>query len=130
MNSPVSGSREIALMVKSRRRAASSYDRSGIALDREAFMAASGLRLTAGQRDVEAAHLVDRKALADEVDAPERLEEAAKVRGADAEDLEIEILRLRGRGARRERSRRRAARGRRDRGRLRQSRARAPPASR
>ena len=77
--SPVSGSREIALIVKSRRRAASSTRASGSPCDRESLVAAAGLRLAARQRHVEAADLVDREALADRVDAAERSSSAAQI---------------------------------------------------
>ena len=51
--SPVSGSHEIALMVKSRRRAASCSGHRRIALHRESAVAAAGLRFAARQRHVE-----------------------------------------------------------------------------
>ena len=76
--SPVSGSHEIALMVKSRRRAASAIDIAGIAGHVEAAVAAAGFRLAARQRDVDVADLVDLKALADRLDAAERFEQRAQ----------------------------------------------------
>ena len=52
--SPVSGSQEIALTVKSRRRAASSKRHGRIAGDGEALVSAPGLRLAPWQRHVDA----------------------------------------------------------------------------
>ena len=82
----------MALIVKSRRRAASSIDRVGIAFDGEALVAAADLRLAARQRHVDRADLVDGEALADGVDAAEGVEERAQPIGAEAEHLEIEVL--------------------------------------
>ena len=70
-SSSVSGSQAIALTVKSRRRAASSSDRSGSPVDLEALVSAADLRFAAGQRDVDVADLVDGEALADGVHRPE-----------------------------------------------------------
>ena len=61
-----------------------------IALDVEALVAAAGLRLAARQRDVDVADLVDGEALADGVDAAERLEQRAQPIGRHAEHLEVE----------------------------------------
>ena len=66
-----SGSQAMALIVKSRRRAASAGDSVGIALDGEALVSAAGLRLAPRQRDVETGDLVDGEALADGIDAAE-----------------------------------------------------------
>ena len=120
--SPVSGSHEIALTVKSRRRAASAIDMSGSPVDDEAAVAAAGLRLAARQRHVDVADLVDLKALADGLDAAERLEQRAQPIAGQAEDLEVDVASTRaGRAADRAPSRRRSARGRRRRGRRRRS---------
>ncbi len=77
--SPVSGSREIALIVKSRRRAASSIDSAGSPVDGESLVPAAGLRLAARERDVEIADLVDGEALADRLDVAESLRAAREV---------------------------------------------------
>ncbi len=92
MCSPVSGSRPMALMVKSRRRAASANDIPGSPSTGEAAMSAAGLRLAPGQRHVDGADLVDRKALAHRLDPPEPREQRRQVRRRDAEDLEVEVL--------------------------------------
>ena len=78
--SPVSGSKAIALIgeVAAARRVLDGH--VGIALDGEAAMAAAGLRIAARQRDVDAADLVDREALADGVD---RAEPCQQRRAAD-----------------------------------------------
>ena len=80
--SSVSGSHEMALTVKSRRRAASSIGHRRIAGDREAAVAAARLRLAPRQRDVDVADLVDLKALADRFDAAEWLRAAPAARSA------------------------------------------------
>ena len=80
--SPVSGSQEMALMVKSRRRAASSSEQRRVAGDGEAAVPAAGLRLAPRQRHVESGDLVDGEALADGVDAAERA--AASLAAASA----------------------------------------------
>ena len=93
--SPVSGSNEIALIVKSRRRAASSTLIAGSPADDEAAMTAPGLRLAARQRHVDVAALVDLEALADGFDAAERFEQRCAARcGIDAEHLDVDVLRL------------------------------------
>src|SRR6185503_15390442 len=65
-----------------------------IAGDDEAAMAATGLRITPRQRDVETADLVDLKAFANRFDAPEPLEHAAQTIGRQAEDLEVDVVRF------------------------------------
>ena len=102
----------MALMVKSRRRAASSTVIDGIAGHVEAAVTAPGLRLAARQRDVDVAELVDLEALADGLDAAERFEQRAEAIGGEAEDLDVDVLGRRGRAAGRGPSRRRSARGR------------------
>ena len=74
-------------------------------MDLEAFVPASLLRLAPREPDVDVANLVDRKALPDRVDAPERREERRELFLRDPEDLEVDILRrvaaeLEGRGYR------------------------------
>ena len=64
-----------------------------IAGDLEPAMAAAGFRFAAGQRDVDIAPLVDLKALAHHVDAPERFEQLAQPLGVDAVHLEVEVFR-------------------------------------
>ena len=82
------------MTVKSRRRAASAIVIDGIAGDVEAAVAAARLRIAAGQRHVDVADLVDLKALADRFDAAERLEQGAKPIGREAEDLDVDVLRV------------------------------------
>ena len=65
--SSVSGSQAIALIVKSRRRAASAIDMNGSPVHVEALVPAADLRLAAGQRRRRVADLVDGEALADRV---------------------------------------------------------------
>ena len=76
MISPVSGSREMALIVKSRRRAASAIDRSGSPATAKPLWPRPVFDSRRGSDDVEAADLVDGEALADDVHASERLEQA------------------------------------------------------
>ena len=64
-----------------------------VAGDLKALVPAPDLRLAAGERHVHAADLVDREALADRVDAAERLEQRAQGAGGHAVDLEVEVLR-------------------------------------
>jgi hypothetical protein len=65
-----------------------------IASDDEAAMATPALRFTAGERHVDVAALEDLEALADRLDATEPLEEHAQIVGCDAEDLDVDILRV------------------------------------
>ena len=67
---------------------------SRIAGHDEAAVAAAGLRLAARQRHVDVADLVDLKALADRLDAAERLEQRAQPIAGNAEDLDVDVLRL------------------------------------
>ena len=94
--SPVSGSHEIALTVKSRRRAASSIDIVGIAVDVEALVAAAGLRFAARQRDVDRRRACrpgsSRRPLRR---GRTRSSSAAQPRRRDAEHLEVDVLRRR-----------------------------------
>ena len=64
-----------------------------IADDGEALVAASGLRLAAGQRDVDRADLVDGEALADGLNAAETRQQRDQRVRREAEDLEVQILR-------------------------------------
>ena len=64
----------------------------GVADDLESLVAAPGLRLAAGQRDVQAGHLVDREALADGVDRSEAGEQVLEAQRVQPVDLEVEIL--------------------------------------
>ncbi len=91
--SSVSGSQPIALIVKSRRRAASSNGIDGSPSTRESLVAAAGLRFAARQRHVDVAELVDRKRLAGRHDLAERLQQRQQRILRDAEDLDVEILR-------------------------------------
>ena len=91
----MSGSHPIALMVKSRRRAASSKRHRRIAFDGESFVSAPGLRFAPRQRDVDIAELVDRKCLADGLDAAERAQQGEQRLLRNAEHLDVEILRRR-----------------------------------
>ena len=122
--SPVSGSQAIALMVKSRRRAASSIDIAGSPCDLEALVAAPLLRLAAGQRDVDVASrpgddLVDRKALADRLRPGRRAPAAPAADPAAMPKTSRSMSLTAARAAGRAPSRRRSARGRRRRGPLR-----------
>ena len=70
-------------------------DRHGrIAGHVEAAVAASRLRLAPRQRDVDVARLVDLEALADGFHATERLEHRAKALGGEAEDFDVDVLRI------------------------------------
>ena len=63
----------------------------GVAGDLEAAVPAADLRLAAGQRDIDARHLVDRERLADGIDAPGGLEQAAQSARLDAVHLEVDV---------------------------------------
>ena len=63
-----------------------------IAFDGEALVSAAGLRFAARQRHVDVAELVDRKRLADRLDAAQRLQQREQRVLRDAEDLDVEIL--------------------------------------
>ena len=62
-----------------------------VARDLESAMPAADLRLAAGQRHVDARHLVDRERLADGVDPADGLEQAAQAVGRHAVHLEIDV---------------------------------------
>src|SRR5262249_9073526 len=71
----------------------------GVAADLEAFVAASLLGLATGNRHVDIARpgvrrhdLVDRKALADGLDATEVPQQTDEPVGGDAEDLDVDVL--------------------------------------
>jgi hypothetical protein len=64
-----------------------------IAVHREALMTAPGLGLAPRQRHVETADLVHGEALADDVDAPEAVEQWPERRALESEHLHVEILR-------------------------------------
>ena len=90
--SPVSGSQAMALMVKSRRRAASFGDNDGSPRTANPLWPAPALGLRRGSDDVEAGHLVDGEALADGVDAAECREHLLQPLGVDAVHLEVDVL--------------------------------------
>ena len=64
-----------------------------VALDREALVAAAGLRFAARQRHVDGAELVDRERLANRLDAAEGLQQRQQRILRDAEDLHVEVFR-------------------------------------
>ena len=108
---PRTGSNITALIVKSRRRAASSTRQVRIADHRDPAMSGARLGIAARQRDVhravrslEAAHLEDGEGLADRVHAADAGEGLLELREGKAEDLDVEVL-----GARRPRSASRTA---------------------
>ena len=86
----VSGSHEIALMVKSRRRAASSIDIAGSPSTTKPLCPRPAFDSRRGKSDVDCADLVDGKALTDRFDPAERLEQARELGGGNAEDLHVE----------------------------------------
>ena len=90
--SPVRGSRPMALMVKSRRRAASANDMRGSPSTEKPRCPRPVFDSRRGSATSTAADLVHRKALAHRLDPPEAREQRRQVRRGDAEDLEIEIL--------------------------------------
>ena len=90
--SPVSGSQPIALMVKSRRRAASSNGSDGSPWTSKPVVPAADLRFAARQRHVEALHLEDGEALANGVDRSPLPEQRLQVAGRQPEHLEVEVL--------------------------------------
>ena len=116
-SSPVSGSQEIALMVKSRRRAASSRLIDGSPVTAKPLVAAAGLRFAARQRDVDVAGLEHLKALADRFDAAQSLRAARAPGRREARTPRCRRPSTPVRAADRAPSRRRRARGRRPRGR-------------
>ena len=90
----------MALILKSRRRAASCQRHERIALDVEAFVSATLLRFPPGQRDVDrrlagsgTRQLVDGEALAHRLDAAERAEQCWQAILWNAEHLDVDVLR-------------------------------------
>src|SRR5262245_50250693 len=63
-----------------------------VAHDVEAAMASAGLRLTARQRHVEIAELVNLKAFADRLYPAKCFEDLAQARGVNSVDLQVDIL--------------------------------------
>ena len=90
--SPVSGSRPIALMVKSRRRAASANDMNGSPSTVKPRWPRPVFDSRRGSATSTRADLVDRKALAHRLDLPEAGEQRRQIGRRDAEDLQVEVL--------------------------------------
>ena len=95
--SPVSGSHEIALMVKSRRRAASSSDMNGSPRTskplwpRPCFDSRRGSATSIADA-IGPDNFVDRKALPDGLDATERGEQRGQRSRGDAEHFQVDVL--------------------------------------
>ena len=121
--SPVSGSHAIALMVKSRRRAASSTDIAGSPSTAKPLWPRPALRLAPRQRHVDRRRPCRRGSSRRPARRARTARAAPAAGSADAEDLEVEVLRRRRRAAGRAPSRRRRARARRARRPLRRWRA-------
>ena len=91
--SPVSGSQAIALIVKSRRRAASSSVIVGSPVTVEALVAAAGLRFAARQRHVDVARPCRPVKLSPTVfTRPNGVEQAVQRGAGQAEDLDVDVL--------------------------------------
>ena len=88
------GSQAMALMVKSRRRAASSTGIQGSPVTTKPRWPRPCFDSVRGRGDVDPAHLVDGEALADGVDGADLAEQRAEPVGLDAVDLEVDVLRL------------------------------------
>ena len=90
--SSVSGSHEMALTVKSRRRAASSIDIDGSPSTMKPFVPAAGFRFAAGKPDVDRADLVDGKLWPIGSTLPNGSSSAGSSSARNAEDLHVDVF--------------------------------------